>query len=74
LLENSFIQEIKIPENKSVYELTKTEHSHLVCSKCGEVEDIVLSIDSVLNQVSTKSDFEIVKADLVLSGICKNCK
>lgn len=74
MLENSFIQEIKIPENKSVYELTKAEHSHLVCSKCGEVEDIVLSIDSVLDQVTVQSNFEITKADLVLSGICKNCQ
>jgi len=74
MLENSFIQEVKIPQNKSVYELTKTAHSHLVCNKCGEVEDIDLNMDSILNEASSKSSFKISKTDLVLSGICKNCQ
>ncbi len=74
MLENSFIQEVKIPKNKSVYELTKTTHSHLVCQKCGNVEDIILNMDSILDQITSKSNFEISKTDLVLSGICKNCQ
>ena len=74
MLENSFIQEVKIPQNKSVYELTKAAHSHLVCKKCGEVEDINLDMGSIVKDASIKSSFEISKTDLVLSGICKNCQ
>ncbi|WP_373034832.1 Fur family transcriptional regulator [Sulfurimonas sp.] len=74
MLENSYIQEVKIPQNKSVYELTKTIHSHLVCQKCGKVEDISLHMDSILNEALSKSNFEISKTDLVLSGVCKNCQ
>ncbi len=74
MLENSFIQEVKIPQQKSVYELTKATHSHLVCKECGEVEDISLDMETILNQVTLKSNFKISKTDLVLSGICTNCQ
>ncbi|MEA3331556.1 MAG: Fur family transcriptional regulator [Campylobacterota bacterium] len=74
MLENAFIQEVKIPHAKSVYELTKSSHSHLVCGKCGEVEDVTLDLDDVIHNASDIANFKIDKADLVLSGICSKCQ
>ncbi|MFT5836071.1 MAG: Fur family peroxide stress response transcriptional regulator [Sulfurimonas sp.] len=74
MLENSYVQEVKIPQNKSVYELTKSYHSHLVCTKCGVVEDIKLNMIPLLSEVTTSTTFEISKTDLVLSGLCKKCQ
>lgn len=74
MLENAFIQEVKIPHAKSVYELTKSSHSHLVCEKCGEVEDITLDLDDIVHNASDIANFKIDKADLVLSGICSKCQ
>jgi Fur family peroxide stress response transcriptional regulator len=74
MVENAFIQEVKIPHEKSVYELAKTTHSHLVCSKCGEIEDIHLDLSSVSNAAAQSSHFKIDKADLVLSGTCQKCQ
>jgi len=74
MLENSFIQEVKIPNAKSVYELTKNTHSHLVCQKCGEVEDITLDLNNIIKSASKKSDFIVNKTDFILSGVCHNCK
>ncbi|MBU0720075.1 transcriptional repressor [bacterium] len=74
MLENSFIQEVKLPHAKSVYELTKSSHSHLLCEKCKEVSDISLALEHVIESASRTSDFKIHSADLVLSGICKNCQ
>jgi len=74
MIENSFIEEIKIPEQKSVYELTKSAHSHLVCKTCGLVEDITLNMSDILNETTSKSHFVISKTDLVLSGYCKDCQ
>ena len=42
MVEKVFLSEVKIPNSKSVYELIKTEHAHLVCSSCGHIEDIML--------------------------------
>ncbi len=74
MMENSFIQEVKIPNAKSVYELTKTAHSHLVCDSCGEVEDITIDLDAIIDEAKQISSFKIDKANLVLSGVCKNCQ
>ena len=74
MLENAFIQEVKIPHEKSVYELTKELHSHAVCSECGYIEDLTLDLSKVKENAATQTHFKIQTADLVFSGICKNCQ
>ena len=74
MLENSFIQEVKIPHSKSVYELTKESHSHLVCEDCGMVQDISIKINNILEEASQISKFTVNSADLVFSGKCQNCQ
>ena len=74
MLEASFIQEVKIPNEKSVYELTKDTHSHIVCDSCGEIIDIKLDLDSVMSNAAQTSNYKINKSDLILSGTCKNCQ
>lgn len=74
MVENSFIKEVKIPHAKSVYELTKSSHSHMVCQKCGDVEDITIDLQKIIQSASSHTDFKIQDSDLVLSGICKKCQ
>lgn len=73
MLEKVFLSEVKIPNTKSVFELVKEEHAHLVCSDCGNIEDMMLDVSSVLEEVTSKSQFKIESTDLVLSGLCSNC-
>ncbi|MDZ7819963.1 MAG: Fur family transcriptional regulator [Aliarcobacter sp.] len=73
MIEKVFLSEVKIPNSKSVYELVKTEHAHLVCSSCGSIEDVTLDATSLLNEVSTLSSFKIDSTNIVLSGICPKC-
>lgn len=74
MMKNSFIQEVKLPQSKSVYELTKAEHAHLLCKKCNVIEDIDLNLQEIIDDSMKKSGFDIQKADLVLTGFCKNCQ
>ncbi|QOP40698.1 Fur family transcriptional regulator [Sulfurimonas marina] len=74
MIENAFIQEVKLPNAKSVYELTKEAHSHLVCEKCGEVEDIHLDLSPIHEFDLSHINFQVNKVDMVLSGLCKNCQ
>ena len=74
MLENSFIQEVKIPNEKSVYELSKEAHSHLVCKKCGEIEDVSVNLSQVSNAAANSSHFKIDKIDVVFSGVCQKCQ
>ena len=74
MLEASFIQEVKIPNEKSVYELTKDTHSHIVCDSCGEIMDIELNLESIMSNAAQTSSYKINKSALIFSGTCKNCQ
>ncbi len=73
MVEKLFLSEVKIPETKSVYELTKTEHAHMVCSSCGSICDIMLDVSSIVQEASTLTDFRIDSTSIVLNGICGKC-
>lgn len=73
MIEKVFIQEVKIPNEKSVYELTKEKHAHIVCEKCKKIEDIVLDTSSLLEEVTQKSNFQINNSAFVFNGICSEC-
>lgn len=71
---NMLLFEVKLPNEKSVYEIVKEKHSHLLCNRCGSVVDIEVDIDSMEDSISKQYNFEIEQSDLVLSGVCCNCK
>lgn len=72
MLEKVFLNEVKIPETKSVYELVKEEHSHLVCKTCGSIEDITLDTSTL--QSSLNTNFKIENIEVVFSGVCSHCQ
>ena len=74
MMENAFVSEVKLPEQKSVYELTKESHAHLQCKECHNVWDIHLDLDDVVKSASKNSTFQIESANLVLTGICEHCQ
>jgi Fur family peroxide stress response transcriptional regulator len=73
MVEKVFLSEVKIPFAKTVYELIKTEHAHLSCTKCGYIEDIMLETSALQEQVSYFSSFEINSTSVVMSGTCEKC-
>lgn len=73
MVENFFISEVKIPHEKSVYELTKAEHSHLVCEECQKIEDIIIDTSSVINELNGLSNFHVKNTNVVFTGICSEC-
>ncbi len=74
MMEKDFISEVKVPGQKSKYELTKQPHSHVVCQKCGKVEDIHLDLEKVTQTAANLSHYEIVDKALILAGVCPECK
>ena len=73
MLQNYFITEVKIPNAKSVYEITKESHSHLVCLSCESIEDVNLELESAISNSLKNHSFQIQSSSLVLSGYCKKC-
>jgi Fur family transcriptional regulator, ferric uptake regulator len=63
-------------EGHSVYELNQgTHHDHLVCVKCGKVEEF---IDDLIEQrqqvIADKARFKITDHSLNIYGICCQCQ
>jgi len=73
MTKNMLLQEIKLPNEKNVYEMIKEEHSHLLCNKCGKVIDIQVETKDITKDIEKKYDFTISQSDVVLSGTCKKC-
>ncbi len=73
MIEKVFVDEVKIENKKSVFELSKKEHAHIICSSCGSISDMDISLESVMKEVSSLNSFEIEKTSLCFTGICKSC-
>ncbi len=60
----------------SVFELDHgTHHDHLVCVKCGRVEEFVDSvIETRQQQVAKEAGYTITDHSLNIYGICKGCQ
>ena len=74
MITNSLLEEVKLPNEKSVYEIIKEKHAHLLCNKCNNIIDVDISLDNIAKDVSSKLNFTVVQSDLVLSGVCQDCK
>ena len=68
-----FLSEVKIPQKKNVYELSKKEHSHVVCSKCNTIMDINLDTLNILNQAKELSHYNLDESSIILNGTCPKC-
>ena len=57
------------------YEAKTTPHYHLICDKCGKVEDFEADYNSDLKQcVKRKSAFKILRHRIDIFGICEQCQ
>ena len=74
MIENLLLAEVKLPSRKSVYEIVKQDHSHLLCKDCGEVIDVEVDTAKMVDDISSKYNFDINGSDVVLFGICSTCK
>lgn len=51
-------------------------HHHLICIKCGKIQDVVLKEPFVVeeNKIKTKTGYKILRHSLEFFGLCPDCK
>jgi len=74
MIENNLLVEIKIPYQKSVYEITKQKHSHFICEKCGKIEDFIIDLDEINLHLQKKYHYQISSNIFIVSGVCSTCQ
>ena len=73
LLAFYILEEVNLPQQKQKYEIKKVPHIHLLCSHCGNVEDIFVETKPLLETIFFQSGFETNSSFIVMNGICKRC-
>jgi len=68
--------EVPIEGQKAKYELVKSDHIHLVCTECGEVEDRPhdMKADALFSSLTKEENFSLSKQQINLYGVCAHCK
>ena len=76
MMEKGVLVEVPIAGKKSKYELSKVDHMHLICTECGEVEDISCldSADKILDALTEQEHFKLNKRQINLYGVCEKCQ
>jgi Fur family peroxide stress response transcriptional regulator len=74
MIEKIFLSEVKLPNEKTVYELTKAQHAHIVCSNCKKIMDVEVDTSSLQKEAAGFSSFEVEEIAVVFTGICTDCK
>ena len=76
------VQKVVSTDDNGRYELNEEilgHHHHLLCSKCGDVCDVVIpenlekNLDVALSQIAKRSGFKLEQHRLDLIGRCKKC-
>lgn len=72
LAESSIIKKIQGLDASDRFDHNTHEHYHFICEKCRRVYDVNLELLSYIND--KVKDHNIKSFDLLLKGICNNCK
>ena len=74
--EKGLVKPIQLHEGKFRYELkNKADHHHLVCEKCGDIQDISdCSIDALEKEIEKMKQFKVTSHSLEFFGVCKSCQ
>lgn len=68
------VRRVATGQGPALYDAGSTEHHHLVCRRCGAVEDLVapVELDPALSGARTRG-FRPEAAEVVVRGLCANC-
>ncbi len=76
MMEKGVLVEVPIVGEKPKYELSKTDHIHLVCTECGNVEDkpCAEATDKLFHELTDREHFALNKRQVNLYGVCSDCQ
>ena len=68
------VRRIAAGPGPALYDPRVDEHQHLVCTRCGRVDDLDAGVDSAAAlRAARRHGFEPSGAELVVSGLCARC-
>ncbi|MGC8790860.1 MAG: Fur family transcriptional regulator [Desulfurella sp.] len=71
MVENGILNEIKIAQQKTKYELLADFHAHFICTNCKKIKDLDIDISCILKGFDQAS---VQSVQLQIYGICNACQ
>ncbi len=73
MVKKGLLSELKLANKKEYYEITKENHAHLVCTKCGSIEDFLIDTNEIIKKAQMSTSNTILDATISFDVICKEC-
>jgi Fe2+ or Zn2+ uptake regulation protein len=75
LAQNDLVRATRAAGGKSMYELARHEHHHMVCSICGHEQEVSqIQLQEIYDQVEQITGYQLTESHLTFTGLCPNCK
>lgn len=75
LIEQGMVQKIHFGSTFDRFEANPNPHYHLICEKCGKIEDFIMPIYEEINQkAGAQTEFHINHHRIEFYGICSDCR
>jgi Fur family transcriptional regulator, peroxide stress response regulator len=75
LVQSGRATELRVGEGQALrYDRTVHRHDHLVCTECGQVQDVHVALDAAsLADLTERTSFTVQGYDVQLHGRCAQC-
>lgn len=73
LAQEGLIRKLEMPDAPARYDRERHPHPHLICQKCGRVEDLMMP-EGLLEPFAKAQDIAFTGYDLKLYHICPACR
>ena len=74
LIDADIVQEVNLKSFKTLYEVKKEEHIHLICKQCKNVYDLILKKEDLKKYFKNFLSKEIDDIEVCIYSKCDNCK
>jgi len=74
LTDVGLIRELKLGEAVSRYDARMEDHQHIMCVKCGRVDEVLADVPAEwMATVAKETGYRVEHAHVVLEGVCETC-
>jgi Fur family transcriptional regulator, ferric uptake regulator len=75
LLKLGVVGKLRLNQNGAKFELLdQNHHHHLVCEKCGLVQNVPINDDYLIRYISSRTEFKINSHSFEFYGFCTACQ
>ncbi len=73
MINQEIVSEVKLANKKDYFEIKKDKHVHLVCQKCGKIEDFGIKTDDLSKKIEELTGDKVLDDTITFDVICKDC-